>query len=187
MRGQVMHGGARQPAEARDVAIGAAQFPHALVDEPLQRVLRHIAHLFPRPHLHPSARRRLLDGQDPLARTARHLRDLAGMVTSKKIGHSSDQAGHRAGDPPAKEDPDMTASTQGLTAQGLAGSGILPQQGTFTPGFPPAFGVEQYLGTAQQYGLPTPGWPQGPYGMQAPYGQVPWSPAQAQFGSQAPP
>src|SRR6266566_3644452 len=62
----------------------------------------------------------------------------------------------------------MTASTQGFTAQGLAGSGILP-----------------HLGTAQQYGFPTPGWPQGPYGMQAPYGQVPWSPAQAQFGSQA--
>jgi hypothetical protein len=79
----------------------------------------------------------------------------------------------------------MTASTQGFTAQGLAGSGILPQQGTFTPGFPPSIGAEHYLGTAQQYGFPTPGWPQGPYGMQAPYGQVPWSPAQAQFGSQA--
>lgn len=76
----------------------------------------------------------------------------------------------------------MTASTQGLTAQGLAGSGILPQQGTFTPGFPPSFGAEQYLGTTQQYGIPTPGWPQGPYGQQAPYGQPPWSPGQAQFG-----
>jgi len=80
----------------------------------------------------------------------------------------------------------MTASTQGLTAQGLAGSGILPQQGTFTPGFPPAIGAEQYLGTGQQqYGFQTPGWPQGPYGMQVPYGQLPWSPAQAQFGGQA--
>lgn len=68
----------------------------------------------------------------------------------------------------------MTASIQGLTAQGLAGSGILPQQGTFTPGFPPSIGAEQYLGTVQQqYGFPTPGWQQGPYGMQAPYGQAP--------------
>jgi hypothetical protein len=79
----------------------------------------------------------------------------------------------------------MTASTQGLTAQGQAGSGILPQQGIFTPGFPPPFGAEQYQGTAQQYGLPTPGWPQGPYGMQAPYGQFPWSLSQSQFGGQA--
>ena len=55
----------------------------------------------------------------------------------------------------------MTASTQGFTAQGLAGSGILPQQGTFTPGFPPSIGAEHYLGTAQQYGFPTPAWPQG--------------------------
>jgi hypothetical protein len=81
----------------------------------------------------------------------------------------------------------MTASTQGLTAQGLAGSGILPQQGTYTPGFPPAIGAEQYQGTAQLYGFPTPGWPQGPYGMQASYGQNPWSPFQGQFGGQAPP
>jgi hypothetical protein len=81
----------------------------------------------------------------------------------------------------------MTASTQGLTAQGQAGSGILPQQGIFTPGFPPPFGAEQYQGTAQQYGFPTPGWPQGPYGMQAPYGQFPWNPGQSQFGGQAQP
>jgi hypothetical protein len=79
----------------------------------------------------------------------------------------------------------MTASTQGLTAQGLAGSGILPQQGTTVPGFPPAIGAEQYLGTAPQYGYQTPGWPPGPTGMQAPHGQFPWSPVQAQFGGQA--
>jgi len=72
----------------------------------------------------------------------------------------------------------MTASTQGLTAQGLAGS----QQGTFTPGFPPAIGAEQYLGTSQQYGFPGLGWPQAPYGMQPPYGQSPWSLGQGQFG-----
>jgi hypothetical protein len=77
----------------------------------------------------------------------------------------------------------MTASTQGLTAQGLAGS----QQGTFTPGFPPAIGAEQYLGTTQQYGFPAQGWPQAPYGMQPPYGQPSWSPVQGQFGGQAPP
>jgi hypothetical protein len=77
----------------------------------------------------------------------------------------------------------MTASTQGLTAQGLAGS----QQGTFTPGFPPAIGAEQYLGTTQQYGFPAQGWPQPPYGMQAPYAQSPWGPGQAQFGGQTPP
>lgn len=65
----------------------------------------------------------------------------------------------------------MTASTQGLTAQGLAGSGFLPQQGGFTPGFPPAIGAEQYLGTAQQYGYQTPGWQQWPHGVQSPYGQ----------------
>jgi hypothetical protein len=80
----------------------------------------------------------------------------------------------------------MTASTQGLTAPGLAGSGFLPQQGTYTLGLPPAIGTEQYQGTAQPYGFPTPGWPQGPYGMQA-YGQNPWTPFQAQFGGQAPP
>jgi hypothetical protein len=77
----------------------------------------------------------------------------------------------------------MTASTQGLTAQGLAG----PQQGTFTPGFPPAIGAEQYLGTTQQYGFPVQGWPQVPYGMQPPYGQSPWSPGQGQFGGQGQP
>ena len=75
----------------------------------------------------------------------------------------------------------MTASTQGLTAQGLAGS----QQGSFTPGFPPAIGGEQYLGTTQQYGFPGQGWPQAPYGMQPPYGQSPWSPGQGQFGGQS--
>ena len=76
----------------------------------------------------------------------------------------------------------MTASTQGLTAQGLAGSGFLPQQGGFTPGFPPTIGAEQYLGTAQQHGYQTPGWPQWSHGMQSPYGQPPWAPGQAQFG-----
>jgi hypothetical protein len=75
----------------------------------------------------------------------------------------------------------MTASTQGLTAQGLAGS----QQSTFIPGFPPPIGAEQYLGTAQQYGYPGQGWPQAPYGTQAPYGLFPWSPVQGQFGGQA--
>jgi hypothetical protein len=77
----------------------------------------------------------------------------------------------------------MTASTQGLTAQGLAGS----QQGTFTPGFPPAIGPEQYLGTTQQYGFPGQGWPQAPYGIQPPYGQPPWSSGQGQFGGQGQP
>jgi len=81
----------------------------------------------------------------------------------------------------------MTASAQGLTPQGLFGSGIPSQQGTFTPGFPPPIGVEQYLGTTQQLGYPAQGWQQMPYGMQAPYGQFPWSTAQGQFGTQMPP
>jgi hypothetical protein len=44
----------------------------------------------------------------------------------------------------------MTASTQGLTAQGLAGSGIPSQQGSFSPELLPTIGADQYFGAAQQ-------------------------------------
>jgi hypothetical protein len=70
----------------------------------------------------------------------------------------------------------MTASTQGLTAQGLAGSGILPQQGTVTPGFPSPIGAEQYLGTTQQYGFPQQHW--------YPYPQQQGFPQQHEFPQQ---
>src|SRR5215471_3033066 len=35
---QVMHGGARQPAKTRDLAVGTTQFPHPVKDHALQRV-----------------------------------------------------------------------------------------------------------------------------------------------------
>jgi hypothetical protein len=76
----------------------------------------------------------------------------------------------------------MTASTQGLTAQGLAGSGIPSQQGSFSPGFPTPIGAEQYFGTPYAYGFQPYGWPQATYGMQ-PYGP---SPVQSPYGNQAP-
>jgi hypothetical protein len=73
----------------------------------------------------------------------------------------------------------MTASTQGLTAQGLAGSGIPSQPGSFSPGFPPPVGAEQYFGIPYQPSFQIPyqpsfqpyGWPQATYGMQSAYGQ----------------
>ena len=82
----------------------------------------------------------------------------------------------------------MTASTQGLTGQGLAGISLQPQHGAFSPGFPQPIGVEQYFGMAQpwiqqpfgaqqQYGT------QQPYGIPQPYGTQPYSmqvPAQVQ-------
>jgi hypothetical protein len=77
----------------------------------------------------------------------------------------------------------MTASTQGLTAQGLAGSGIPSQQGSFSPGFPPPIGAEQYFGTPYPYGFQPYAWPQATYGIQ-PYG--PLSPVQSPYGNQAP-
>src|SRR6266702_2802192 len=81
----------------------------------------------------------------------------------------------------------MTASTQGLTGQSLAGSGTGFQPGSGSPGFPPPISAEQYFGIPQQYGFQTPYWPQVPYGMpQVPYGMQPWNQAQTQFGNQAP-
>src|SRR5215467_3706463 len=58
----------------------------------------------------------------------------------------------------------MTASTQGLTGQGLAGVGMQP--GAFSPGFPQPIGVEQYFGMAQP-------WIQQPFGTQPFSMQVP--------------
>ena len=78
----------------------------------------------------------------------------------------------------------MTASTQGLTAQGLAGSGIQSQPGSFSPGFPLPIGAEQYFGTPYQPGFQPYGWPQATYGMQPPSGQ-PWSQVQSPYGNQA--
>jgi hypothetical protein len=79
----------------------------------------------------------------------------------------------------------MTASTQGLTAQGLAGSGIPSQQGSFSPGFPPPIGAEQYFGIPYQPSF-QPYWsPQATYGMQPPYGQQP-GPVQNPYGVQTP-
>jgi len=70
----------------------------------------------------------------------------------------------------------MTASTQGLTGQSLAGAGLLPQQGGFSPGFPQPIGVEHYFGMAQPW-IQQPfgtqqqfGTPQQPYGIQQPFG-----------------
>jgi hypothetical protein len=88
----------------------------------------------------------------------------------------------------------MTASTQGFTGQGLAGIGLQPQHGAFSPGFPQPIGVEQYFGMAQpwiqqpfgaqqQFGTQQPYGLQQPYGVQQPYGTQPYSmqvPAQAQ-------
>jgi len=79
----------------------------------------------------------------------------------------------------------MTASTQGLTGQGLAGVGMYP--GAFSPGFPQPIGVEQYFGMAQPwiqqpFGI-QPFGTQQPYGIQQPYGTQPFSmqvPAQVQ-------
>ena len=76
----------------------------------------------------------------------------------------------------------MTASTQGLTAQGLAGSGIQSQQGSVSPGFPPSIGAEQYFGTPYPYGFQPYGWPQATYPTQS-YGQP--SPVQNPYGNQA--
>src|SRR5215469_15299603 len=84
-----------------------------------------------------------------------------------------------------REDSDMTASTQGITAQGLAGSGIPFPQGSYSPGFPSPIGAEQYFGSTQQYGLQPPSWPQGFYGTQLPYGQ-PQGPVQSPYATQAP-
>jgi len=77
----------------------------------------------------------------------------------------------------------MTASTQGLAAQGLAGSGIPSPQGSFVPGFPPPIGAEHYFATPSPYGFQTYGWPQATYGMQPPYGQQP-GPVQIPYHSQ---
>jgi hypothetical protein len=89
----------------------------------------------------------------------------------------------------------MTASTQGLTGQGLAGAGLQPQHGAFSPGFPQSIGVEQYFGmaqpwiqqpfgTQQQFGTQQPyGITQQPFGVQQPYGTQPYFmqvPAQVQ-------
>jgi hypothetical protein len=94
----------------------------------------------------------------------------------------------------------MTASTQGLTGQGLAGIGLQPQPGGFSPGFPQPIGVEQYFGmappwiqqpfgtqqqfgTQQPYGIQVPYGIQQPFGVQQPYGTQPYSmqvPAQVQ-------
>jgi hypothetical protein len=88
----------------------------------------------------------------------------------------------------------MTASTQGLTGQGLAGIGLQPQHGAFSPGFPQPIGVEQYFGmpqpwiqqpfgAQQQFGTQQPYGIQQPYGVQQPYGTQPYSmqvPAQVQ-------
>lgn len=84
----------------------------------------------------------------------------------------------------------MTASTQGLTSQGLAASGIGSQQ-PFGPGFPQAMGTEQ-LGGIPPYGI-MPTWlaqtqpmTQMPQGVQAPFGgQSPFG-GQTQFGGQSP-
>jgi len=87
----------------------------------------------------------------------------------------------------------MTASIQGLTGQSLAGAGLQPQLGGFSPGFPQPIGVEQYFGMApwiqqpfgaqQQFGTQHPyGIPQ-PLGAQQAYGTQPYSmhvPAQVQ-------
>jgi hypothetical protein len=78
----------------------------------------------------------------------------------------------------------MTASTQGLTAQGLAGPGIPSQPGSLSPGFPPPIGAEQYFGIPYQPGFQPYGWPQATYGMPPPYGQ-PGSLVQSPYGSQA--
>jgi hypothetical protein len=78
----------------------------------------------------------------------------------------------------------MTASTQGLAAQGLAGSGIPSPQGSFVPGFPPPIGAEQYFASPSPYGFHAYGWPQATHGMQPPYGQQP-GPVQTPYGSQA--
>jgi hypothetical protein len=77
----------------------------------------------------------------------------------------------------------MTASTQGLTVQGLAGSGTPSQPGSVSPGFPPPFGAEQYFGVPYQHGFQPYGWPQAAYGIQAPYGQ-PQGPVQNPYGNQ---
>jgi hypothetical protein len=78
----------------------------------------------------------------------------------------------------------MTASTQGLTAQGLPGSGMPSQPGSFSPGFPPPIGAEQYFGIPYQPSFQPYGGPQATYGMQAPHGQ-PGSLVQSPYGSQA--
>src|SRR5215510_14705299 len=82
----------------------------------------------------------------------------------------------------------MTASTQGLTGQSLAGVGLQPQLGGFSPGFPQPIGVEQYFGMAQPwiqqpFGTQQQFGTQQPYGIQQPYGTQPNSmqvPAQVQ-------
>jgi hypothetical protein len=74
----------------------------------------------------------------------------------------------------------MTASTQGLTGQGLAGAGLQPQHGAFSPGFPQSIGVEQYFGMAQP-------WIQQPFGTQQQFGtQQPYGITQQPFGVQQP-
>ncbi len=78
----------------------------------------------------------------------------------------------------------MTASTQGLTAQGLAGSGIPSQPGSLSPGFPPPISAEQYFGIPYQPSFQPYGWPQATYGLQPPYGQPPGL-VQSPYGSQA--
>ena len=78
----------------------------------------------------------------------------------------------------------MTASTQGLTAQGLAGSGIQSQPGSFSPGFPLPIGAEQYFGIPYQPSFQPYGSPQAAYGMQPSYGQPPGL-VQGPYGNQA--
>ena len=81
----------------------------------------------------------------------------------------------------------MTATTQGLTGQGLAG--IPAQQGTFGPGFGPftpaslpLIGPEQYSSAPSPFGIP----PQLGYPQQQ-LGSVPYQPAVQQIAAQVVP
>ncbi len=67
----------------------------------------------------------------------------------------------------------MTASTQGLTAQGIAGAGIPIQPGALGPGLMPPVS-EQFLGLQQQYPFPAPYGFGIPYAHNIPYANNPY-------------
>src|SRR5215467_2703812 len=69
-------------------------------------------------------------------------------VVSNDVGQSSDYTGRHVRKTVRKGGLLMTASIQGLTGQSLAGAGLQPQLGGFSPGFPQPIGVEQYFGMA---------------------------------------
>src|SRR5206468_8876272 len=72
-----------------------------------------------------------------------------------------------------------TLMTTPVTTQGPATQGMSTQQG-YAPGFPPALGIEQYLGQPQQYG----GLPQQ-FSMPSPYPGQQQFPGQQAFGQHA--